>query len=84
MPDSDDPDFKYRLYEVTGASHDTQWSYVDYYQDDEDLKRIDHLPVYVASTPRQTLPVAVPLPRRFPQLVPLGSHGCSSGNMSAH
>ena len=47
MPDSDDPDFKYRLYEVTGASHDTQWSYVDYYQDDEDLKRIDHLPVYV-------------------------------------
>ena len=47
MPDSDAPDFKYRLYEVTGASHDTQWSYVDYYQDDEDLKRIDHLPVYV-------------------------------------
>lgn len=47
MPDSDAPDFKYRLYEVTGASHDTQWSYIDYYQDDEDLKRIDHLPVYV-------------------------------------
>lgn len=47
IPDSDDPDFKYRLYEVTGSSHDTQWSYVDYYQDDEDLKRIDHLPVYV-------------------------------------
>lgn len=46
MPDSDDPTFRYRLYEVTGASHDTKWSYVDYYGNDEDLKRIDHLPVY--------------------------------------
>lgn len=44
--DSDSPDFMYRLYEVTGASHDTMYSYVNYYQDDEDLKRIHHLPVY--------------------------------------
>lgn len=44
--DSDAPEFRYRRYEVTGASHDTQYSYVDYYCDDEDLKRIDHLPAY--------------------------------------
>ena len=46
LPDSDRPDFRYRLYEVTGASHDTKTSYVDYYQGDPDLARIDHLPVY--------------------------------------
>lgn len=45
--DSDYPGFLYREYEVTGASHDTMFSYVNYYQGDEDLKRIDHLPVYV-------------------------------------
>lgn len=46
-PDSDYPGFLYREYEVTGASHDTMFSYVNYYQQDADLKRIDHLPVYV-------------------------------------
>lgn len=45
--DSDRSDFLYRLYEVTGASHDTQYSYIDYYKDDEDLKRIHHLPKYL-------------------------------------
>lgn len=45
--DSDHPHFLYREYEVTGASHDTMSSYVDYYREDEDLKRIDHLPVYL-------------------------------------
>lgn len=45
--DSDYPGFLYREYEVTGASHDTMYSYVDYYRDDEDLKRINHLPAYV-------------------------------------
>lgn len=44
--DSDRPDFLYRLYEVTGASHDTMYSYVDYYKKDPDLKRIHHLPEY--------------------------------------
>ena len=44
--DSDYPGFLYREYEVTGASHDTMFSYVDYYRGDEDLKRINHLPVY--------------------------------------
>lgn len=45
--DSDSPDFRYRLYEVTGASHDTVYSYVDYYQKDPDLIRINHLPEYI-------------------------------------
>ncbi len=35
--DSDDPDFLYRLYEVTGASHDTMYSMVNYYRDDPDF-----------------------------------------------
>jgi len=45
--DSDRPDFLYRLYEVTGASHDTMYSYVNYYQKDQDLIRINHLPEYI-------------------------------------
>lgn len=44
--DSDMPDFRYRLYEITGASHDTMYSYVDYYQDDPDLKKLGCLPRY--------------------------------------
>jgi hypothetical protein len=47
MPDGDRSDFKYRIYEVTGASHDTMYSYVNYYQNDPDLIRINHLPSYV-------------------------------------
>lgn len=47
--DSDSPDFKYRLYEVAGASHDTVYSYVDYYQKDPDLIRIHHLPEYLGN-----------------------------------
>ncbi len=46
-PDSDYPDFMYREYEVTGASHDTMYSYVNYYQEDPDLKRIGMLPAYI-------------------------------------
>lgn len=44
--DSDYPGFLYREYEVTGASHDTVFSYIDYYREDEDLKRIGMLPCY--------------------------------------
>lgn len=32
---------------MTGASHDTSYSYVDYYQNDPDLVRINHLPFYM-------------------------------------
>ena len=44
--DSDQPDFLYRNYEVTGSSHDTMYNYVNYYQNDPDLIRINHLPSY--------------------------------------
>ncbi len=47
QPDSDDPEFLFREYEVTGASHDTMYSYVNYYQKDPDLVRINHLPFYM-------------------------------------
>ncbi|MCR5161367.1 MAG: hypothetical protein K6C06_06300 [Lachnospiraceae bacterium] len=40
------PDFQVRQYDITGSSHDTQFSYVDYYQNDPDLIRINHLPAY--------------------------------------
>lgn len=40
-------EFLCRQYDVTGASHDTVYSYVDYYQNDPDLIRIHHLPKYV-------------------------------------
>lgn len=45
--EGDTPDFLCRQYDVTGASHDTMYSYVDYYQNDSDLLRINHLPQYV-------------------------------------
>ena len=38
--DSDDPDFLYRNYDITGGCHDTISSYVDYYGDDKDISRI--------------------------------------------
>lgn len=41
------PDLQIREYDVTGASHDTQYSYVDYYCKDPDLIRINHLPAYI-------------------------------------
>lgn len=44
--DSDQWNFLYRNYEVTGSSHDTMYNYVNYYQNDPDLIRIDHLPSY--------------------------------------
>lgn len=47
MPDSDRSEFLYRSYDVAGSSHDTSYSYVDYYQNDPDLVRIDHLPSYI-------------------------------------
>jgi hypothetical protein len=47
VPDSDRPNLLYRLYEVTGSSHDTMSSYIDYYQNDPDLIRINHLPAYI-------------------------------------
>lgn len=45
--DSDSWDFMYRNYEVTGSSHDTMFNYVNYYKNDPDLIRINHLPTYI-------------------------------------
>ena len=42
-----DSDDMFRQYDVTGASHDTSYSYVDYYQNDPDLVRINNLPFYM-------------------------------------
>ncbi len=44
--DSDQWNFLYRNYEVTGSSHDTMYNYVNYYKNDPDLIRIHHLPSY--------------------------------------
>lgn len=44
--EGDTPVFLCRQYDVTGASHDTLYSYVDYYKNDPDLVRIHHLPEY--------------------------------------
>lgn len=43
----DTPDFQVRQYDITGSSHDTRLSYIDYYCNDPDLIRIHHLPEYV-------------------------------------
>ena len=40
MTDSDEPCFLYRSYEIAGSSHDTMYSYVNYYDDDPDIERI--------------------------------------------
>lgn len=45
--EGDSSDFMCRQYDITGASHDTVSSYVEYYQNDPDMIRIDHLPKYV-------------------------------------
>lgn len=50
--DSDSPNFLYRAYEFVGPSHDTMQSYVDYYDNDPDLIRINHLPAYVGKHKR--------------------------------
>ena len=46
VDDSDDPSFRYRLYEIAGASHDTMATYPDYYRHDPKLEEIGCLPVY--------------------------------------
>lgn len=50
--DSDSPNFLYRVWELAGPSHDTMQSYVDYYDNDSDLRRINHLPSYVGQHER--------------------------------
>lgn len=44
--DSDSPNFLYRVYEIAGASHESVYSYLDYYGNDPDLIRLHCLPAY--------------------------------------
>lgn len=39
-PDGDDPDYQVRHYDIAGASHDTRFTLLEYYQDDPELERI--------------------------------------------
>ncbi len=49
--DSDEKTFLYRLYELSGPTHDTKYSLLDYYCDDADLLKIHMLPEYVSKDP---------------------------------
>lgn len=40
LRDGDEPDYQVRHYDIAGASHDTKYTLLDYYQDDPDLERI--------------------------------------------
>jgi len=44
--DSDCPGALFRVYEIAGGSHDTQYSLIDYYQNDADTIRIRRMPKY--------------------------------------
>ena len=44
--DSDSPNFLYRVFEIAGASHESVYSYLDYYNGDADLVRLGCLPKY--------------------------------------
>lgn len=44
--DSDDPDCLYRIYDITGTSHDNKYVLLDYYEKDPDMKRAGVLPDY--------------------------------------
>ncbi|MDO5425583.1 MAG: alpha/beta hydrolase domain-containing protein [Eubacteriales bacterium] len=44
--DSDEENRKYRCYEIAGATHDTKYSMLDYYNGDADLKKIGRMPEF--------------------------------------
>lgn len=44
---SDTEELKYRVYELAGPTHDTQYSLLDYYKGDEYLKKVNIYPQYV-------------------------------------
>lgn len=43
---SDAEDMKYRIYELAGATHDTKFSLLDYYENDEKMRKIGLIPRY--------------------------------------
>ena len=44
--DSDEENLKYRIYEIAGATHDTKFSLLDYYAEDQDMERTGCKPGY--------------------------------------
>ena len=59
QPDSDDPNFKYRIYDLPGATHDCQQTMQDYYRDDPDQYTLGLVLAY---------PVREGLPNNFPSM----------------
>lgn len=60
--DSDDLDFLCREYDVTGSSHETIYTSVDYYGEAEDLRKINKQPSYSGKEP---LPNSYPIELLF-------------------
>ncbi len=44
--DSDEENLKYRIYEIAGATHDTKFSLLDYYVEDQDMEKTGYKPCY--------------------------------------
>lgn len=45
-PDSDEPGYLLRVYEIAGATHDSKYNLLDYYKDDKDTEKIGMTPAY--------------------------------------
>lgn len=62
--DSDSPNFLYRVFEVAGASHESVQSYIEYYDGDPDLIRLNRLPRYNGKNSQ---------PNRYPYRFPIAA-----------
>lgn len=62
--DSDSPNFLYRVFEVTGASHESVQSFLEYYDNDKDLICLDRLPKYQGKNQQ---------PNRYPYRFPVAA-----------
>ena len=62
--DSDSPYFLYRVYEITGASHESVQSFIEYYDNDPDLVRLGRLPSYKGKNKQ---------PNRYPYRFPIAA-----------
>jgi hypothetical protein len=49
--DSDEPENLFRIYEIAGSSHDTEYNLLTYYKDDEDTVKTGTKPVYPGIEP---------------------------------
>ena len=62
--DSDSPNFLYRVYEITGASHESVQSFLEYYDNDPDLVKLNRLPAYNGKNSQ---------PNRYPYRFPIAA-----------